>query len=148
LIDDEDDLDILKKGVSWKGVLKNIVVIAMILLGAFFIYTGYEPETSQNIFIGFMMICMGATLMQIQKSPPEPIRQTLSILTCSLCSLVKVRNYNEGDFVFKQSKDKCTKCDKPMEIKQIYSVRLKRPTVDSTQEKEKEKKVIAGPGPF
>jgi hypothetical protein len=74
-----------------------------------------------------MLICFGATLIQMQKKPTEPIRQTLTILICKLCGLTKVRNYEKGDFVFMKI-DKCDKCDDMMEVKQIYSVRLKKPT--------------------
>ena len=118
MIEDEDDLDILEKGISKKSVLKNLLIIGMILLGAFLIYSGNTPETSQNVFLGFMLICFGATLMQIQKPDPEPFRQTLSILSCTICGLVKVRNYIDGDFVYKETKDSCTECKKSMEIKQ------------------------------
>jgi len=148
MIDDEDDNAILEKGISTKSVLKNLLIVGMILLGAFLIYSGNTPETSQNVFLGFMLICFGATLMQVQKPDPEPFRQTLSILSCTLCGLVKVRNYNDGDFVFKETKDNCTECDKSMEIKQIYSVRLKRPTIETREEKIKEDSIITVKDPL
>ncbi|MFX1568301.1 MAG: hypothetical protein ACFFCV_08025 [Promethearchaeota archaeon] len=137
MIEDEDDEDVLKKGISLKSVLKNILLIIFIVAGFLFIYIdfGLDPVTSWSI--GFMLICFGATLIQFQKTPGEPIRQTLSILICKLCGLTKVRNYEKGDFVFKR-KDKCEKCNNLMEIKQIYSVRLKSPT-----EKNKEQETNA-----
>lgn len=127
MIEEEDDEDILKKGITFKSVLKNALLILIIVIGALFIYLGVGPDQVTSWSIGFMLICFGATLMQFQKSPPEPIRQTLTILICKLCDLTKVRNYEKGDFVFKM-RDTCEKCEDLMEIKQIYSVRLKRPT--------------------
>ncbi len=127
MIEEEDDEDILKKGVSFKSVLKNILLILLIILGVLLIYFNFGLDQITSWSIGFMLICFGATLIQMQKSPPEPIRQTLTILICKLCGLTKVRNYEKGDFVFKR-KDKCEKCEDSMEIKQVYSVKLKRPT--------------------
>ncbi|MFX1343462.1 MAG: hypothetical protein ACFFAI_00025 [Promethearchaeota archaeon] len=130
MIEEEDDEDILKKGITFKSILKNLLSIFLIVLGAIFIYTGILPDEVSGWTIGFMLICVGATLIQMQKRPTEPIRQTLTILICNLCGLTKVRNYEKGDFVFKKL-DKCTKCDDLMEVKQIYSVRLKKPTESS-----------------
>ena len=148
MIDDEDDNAILEKSISAKSIIKNIGIIAMILLGAFLIYSGNTPETSTNVFLGFMVICFGATLMQVQKPPVEPFRQTLSILSCTLCGLVKVRNYSDGDFVYKETKDNCTECNKTMEIKQIYSVRLKRPTIETREEPIKKESLVPGRDPL
>ncbi len=136
MIEEEDDEDVLKKGITWKSFLKNIFIIAAIVFGAFLIYSSNTPESQSNIYIGFMLICTASMLVQIQKPPPEPIRQTLSILTCNACGLVKVRNYQDGDYVFRKS-GKCNECKESMEIKQIYSVRLKRPTEETKKEEAK-----------
>ncbi len=127
MIEEEDDEDILKKGITLKSVLKNILLIILIVVGVLFIYLDTGLDQVSGWSIGFMLICFGATLIQIQKSPTEPIRQTLTILICKLCGITKVRNYEKGDFVFKRI-DKCEKCEDLMEIKQIYSVKLKSPT--------------------
>ncbi len=140
MIEEEDDEEILKKGITFKSVLKNILLILLIIVGILFIYLQIGPDTVSSWSIGFMLVCFGATLIQFQKSPPEPIRQTLTILICNLCGLTKVRNYEKGDFVFKR-KDKCEKCEDIMEIKQIYSVRLKRPTEKTTSQESKKESV-------
>lgn len=103
MIEEEDDEDILKKGVTFKSVLKNLISILLIILGALFIYTGILPDAVSGWSIGFMLICVGATLIQMQKKPTDPIRQTLTILICSLCGLTKVRNYEKGDFVSEEA---------------------------------------------
>ncbi|MFX1553554.1 MAG: hypothetical protein ACFFBV_06470 [Promethearchaeota archaeon] len=144
MIEEEDDEDVLKKGVTLKSILKNILLILLIIFGALLIYFNFGLDQITSWSIGFMLICFGATLIQMQKGPQEPIRQTLTILICKLCGLTKVRNYEKGDFVFKR-RDKCEKCEGSMEIKQIYSVRLKQPaekgkTPESKQETLKVKK--------
>ena len=126
MIDDEDDDEILKKGITLKSVFKNIMIILLMVIGAIFLYMGIAPDQTINIFIGFVFICLGATLIQIQKPEREPVRQTLTILKCEICGITKVRHYEEGDFVF-DKKEACDKCKKLLEIKQIYSVKLKNP---------------------
>ncbi len=138
MIEEEDDEDVLKKGITLKSILKNLALILLIVVGVLFIYVDFGFDQLTSWSIGFMLICFGATLIQFQKSPAEPVRQTLSILICNLCGLTKVRNYEKGDFVFKKL-EKCEKCEDLMEIKQIYSVRLKSSTEKSkTQEDKKE----------
>jgi hypothetical protein len=132
MIEEEDDEEVLKKGITLKSILKNLLSISLIILGAIFIYTDILPDAVSSWSIGFMLICLGATLIQMQKKPTEPIRQTLTILICNLCGLTKVRNYEQGDFVFKRM-DKCDKCEDMMEVKQIYSVRLKKPTESNSE---------------
>lgn len=144
MIEEEpDDDEILnKRGITIKSALKNILTISIIMLGAYFMYLGFNPDQYYFLILGFMFICVGTTIMQVKKKPPEPIRQSLTILTCKICGLNKVRNYDHGDAVFHIGKiDKCNKCNELMTIKQIYSVRLKRPI----EEKEKEKKESADP---
>ncbi|MHA2039680.1 MAG: hypothetical protein ACW98X_24955 [Promethearchaeota archaeon] len=139
MIDEEDDEEILKKGITFKSVLKNLISILFIILGAVFIYSGTGDQIT-SWSVGFMMICFGATLIQWQKSQVEPVRQTLTILICSLCGITKVRNYERGDFVYRQM-GTCGECDKPMEIKQIYSVRLKKPTEPNKKDVDKNKEI-------
>lgn len=129
MIEEEDDEDILNKKVSLKKILKNLLFIALIIIGALFIYIGITPDQITNFIIGFSLICLGSSLIQLQRRAKEPIRQTLSILKCNKCDLIKVRNYQPGDFVFKRS-GSCDKCNEPMEIHQIYSVKLKKPTAE------------------
>jgi hypothetical protein len=88
-----------------------------------------------NFFIGFSMICLGATLIQIQKQEPEPTRQTLTILKCRKCDVTKVRNFQNGDFIFKEA-ESCDNCPDTMKINQIYSVKLKK------QSKRKQEKAL------
>jgi hypothetical protein len=138
MIEDEDDEDVLKKRITLKTILKNLAFILLIVVGILLIYVDFGFDQLTRWSIGFMLICFGATLIQFQKSPAEPVRQTLTILICKLCGLTKVRNYQKGDFIFKKL-DRCDKCNNSMEIKQIYSVRLKSRTEKSkTHEDKKE----------
>jgi len=138
MIDEEDEEEILKKGLSFKTVLKNLVLILMIIIGAVLIYTGSGENQMINFFLGFSLVCIGSTLIQFHKPPSEPIRQTLTILKCALCNITKVRNYTHGDFVFKKI-EFCDSCNESMEINQIYSVKLKKSTAPNKKEETKKK---------
>jgi len=124
MIDEEDDEDILNKKRSWKKILKNVLLIGLIGIGVLFMYLG-GPNQITNMVVGFTFICLGTSIFQMGKNVSDPIRQTLTILKCKSCSAVKVRNYEDGDFVFK-SMESCDKCKISMEIHQIYSVKLKK----------------------
>ncbi|MFX1498488.1 MAG: hypothetical protein ACFFBH_13255 [Promethearchaeota archaeon] len=138
MIDDEDeDEKVLKKKISLKSILKNLLMIVLIVVGAVFIYLGGGENQIYNFFIGFTLICLGSTLLQVQRHPSEPVRQTLSILKCNLCGVIKVRNYQYGDFVFKKV-DTCNECNEAMEVNQIYSVKLKKSVALKKEDLKKE----------
>jgi len=138
MIDEEDDEDILNKKRSLKSILKNLLLIGLIGIGVLFMYVG-GPDSILNMTIGFIFICIGTSIFQMGKNPSEPIRQTLSILKCKSCGAIKVRNYEDGDFIFK-AMGPCEKCNSSMEIDQIYSVKLKKsPKKDDKREEIKNK---------
>ncbi len=124
MIDEEDDEEILNKKRSLKSILKNLLLIGLIAIGVLFMYIGGTDQVT-NMIIGFTFICLGTTLFQMRKNPSDPIRQTLTILKCKACGAIKVRNYEDGDFIFK-SMGSCDKCNNSIEIHQIYSVKLKK----------------------
>jgi hypothetical protein len=141
MIDEEDEEEILEKHFSFKKLLKNIVLIVLIIIGALFIYLGGGiggQGSTTNFFIGFTLICFGSTLIQIQKQPSEPVRQTLTVLKCNLCNITSVRHYQKGDYVFKLT-EPCQKCNELMKVDQIYSVKLKKPTTQAKSEEKNNK---------
>ena len=140
MIDDEDDEEVLKSKISLKSVLKNILLVVLIIVGALFIYLGGTNQVT-NFFIGFTLICIGSSLIQMQKQETEPTRQTLSILKCQNCNLTKVRNYQVGDFVFRET-EPCTSCEGLTQIIQIYSVKLTKKGKKKQAKEIKEKQVL------
>ncbi|MFX0075748.1 MAG: hypothetical protein ACFE96_09915 [Candidatus Hermodarchaeota archaeon] len=139
MIDEEDDEDVLKKKRSLKNILKNLLLISLIAIGVLFMYIG-GPDPTFNLIIGFTFICLGTSIIQMKKTPSDPVRQTLTILKCKSCGVVEVRNYKSGDFIFK-SMGICSKCKESMEIKQIYSVKLKK-AKDKEKKLEKDKEAL------
>jgi hypothetical protein len=134
MIEEEEDEDVLEKDISWKKIVKHIVVVALLILGVVIIYAGIGPDQITNFFMGFTLVCVATTILQFPQKDEDPYKQTLSILKCSKCDLTQVRHYEDGDFVYKID-GQCEKCDGNMIISKIYSVKLKRPTVPNEQEK-------------
>ncbi len=133
MIEEEDEEEELKKGTSWKKIIKNIIVIALLILGIVIMYGGLDlglDSSYTNFFIGITLVCFASFILQYKKEPGEPLRRTLTILKCNNCDITEVRHYKEGDFVYKQS-DECRQCRGNMFITKIYSVKLKKDTVPS-----------------
>ena len=139
MIDEEDDEEVLKKKWSLKTILKNLVLIGLIVIGIAFMIIG-GPDPTMNLIIGFTFICLGVSIIQMKKPPKDPVRQTLTILKCNNCGSIEVKNYEQGDFVFK-SKGVCTKCAGSLEVIQIYSVKLKK-AKDKGKKLEKDKETL------
>ncbi len=126
MIDEEDDEAILNKKTSAKSILKTLGVLGLIVLGAIIIYIGVFPDNQYlNFALGFIIICIGSSIIQMPSNPPEPVKKTLTIIICDSCGATTVRDYKDGDFVYKKL-GKCENCSKSISIKQVYSVKLKK----------------------
>ncbi len=133
MIEEENEDDILNNKISWKKVLKHVVIIIFIILGGVFIISPIIENDAYKYIIGFTFICFGSSLLQIQSEPSEPKRQTLTITKCKKCNITKVRHYEEGDYVYKKIEN-CDKCYNSMEITQIYCIKLKGSTISNEKE--------------
>jgi hypothetical protein len=137
MIKEEDEEEELKKGTSWKKIVKNIIVIALLILGILIMYGGLDlglDSSYTNFFIGITLVCFASFILQYKKEPEEPLRRTLTILKCNKCNITEVRHYKDGDYVYKQS-DECRQCGGKMHITKIYSVKLKKDTLPPQYEK-------------
>lgn len=133
--------EILKRKITWKSVLKNIITFIM-LFGAFILITYFSsPESlgSTGMFLGITLLCIASSLMVPMDEDKKDVKQTLTTLKCEKCSKTIIKDYQEGDFVFKMA-DLCPQCNIPMKIQEIYQVKLKmkeKPSKKSEKNKEK-----------
>lgn len=131
MIEEEDEEEELKKGVSWKKIVKNLVVISLLIFGVLIMYGGIDlglESTYTNFIIGIVCVCFASFILQYRKEPEEPFRQTLTVLNCNNCESTEVRHYKEGDFVYQELED-CSQCQGKMTVTKIYSVKLKKETI-------------------
>jgi hypothetical protein len=136
MIEEEDEEEELKKGVSWKKIVKNIIVIALLILGVLIMYGGIDlglDSTYTNFFIGIMLICFASFIIQYKKEDEDPIRQTLTVLQCDKCDITEVRDYEEGDFVYRKVGE-CPECQGELSISKIYAVKLKKETLPTPRQ--------------
>jgi len=131
--EEEDIEDILKHKISWMGILKGSIV-GLFTVTAYIIIT-YFPLWS---ILGIVLILLSVLLMLPQLPDRDSLRQTKSVLNCENkeCGTRKVRDYEDGDFVFKTG-GICPKCNSNFKITEIYSIKLKP---EKQQKKEKKKK--------
>jgi hypothetical protein len=132
MIEDEDDpLEKEKKEVA-KKVLKNLGGIGLIIFSITIFYGLLDFGETLNLWLAPFLCCIGSFLIQDIERKEDPVRQTLTIVRCNNCDITLVRDYEEGDYVYKQREgDICKECGEKMKIEKIYSVKLKKETVPS-----------------
>lgn len=118
--------EILKRKITWKSVLKNIITFIM-LFGAFILITYFssaETLGSTGMFLGITLLCIASSLMVPMDEDKKDLKHTLTMMKCEKCSKTIIKDFQEGDYVFK-SADNCPQCNVPMKIQEIYQVKLK-----------------------
>ncbi len=148
LIDDEDDeyKEFLTKNRKKQAinVLKGVAIVVLFVLSYYLIQRGFSGEANGMSYttLGFLLMCMLSSLMSFQPGKKKPQRQTLTILGCTdpKCKGKKVRDYQDGDYVYKEE-GKCAVCDGTLRIEEIYSVKLKKPKREQKQVVREKKKI-------
>ncbi len=129
-IDDRDEYEKLFEKNRWKtiwNIVKAIAFIGLMLIAYFLIQIGMGTEGGFTwTMAGFILLCLGSTFMSITRPPEKPNLLTLSVLRCLNpdCQNVLVRDYEDGDFVFKVDLP-CSKCTTDMRVEEIYKVKIR-----------------------
>lgn len=138
MIDDsenEDPEELLKRKISWKSVLKGIFVGIIMIGSVVIIQLSRMGVISGNwLWVGFILLCISSSLIVPRKHEEKPMRQTLSLLKCEKCGIQKVRDYLDGDYIYKPV-GVCSKCNEKMQIMEIYSVKLKEKSKKADKKK-------------
>ncbi|MCP4763666.1 MAG: hypothetical protein GY870_17985 [archaeon] len=116
--EEEEIEEILKKKFNWKSFLKG--TLSFIFMGIAYLSIFY---TSLGFF-GIILMCFASLFMISLPKKKNVVRQTLSRAKCENCGVQLVRDFKDGDFVFKKV-GYCSKCSNPLIIFDIYSVKLK-----------------------
>ncbi|HMF30966.1 MAG TPA: hypothetical protein VKK79_06110 [Candidatus Lokiarchaeia archaeon] len=145
--DDDEYAEYLKKDRKGQvlSVLKGLAIVALFVLSYYLIQLGFSGGTGGTSYItlGFLLICLLSTLMSIQPKKKKNKRHTLTILGCTdpQCKGKKVRDYQDGDYVFKEE-GKCAQCNGMLRIEEIYSVKLKNPKDIKPSKREKKIEIV------
>ena len=108
--------------ISAKSVLKGIGTGAVIVLGLYFLNQGLGNTGA--FALGFILLCVGSTLINLPRRKRKKVKQVFSIFKCSVpdCGVKELHEFKEGDYVFKQV-GPCFKCDEGfLYIDQIFAV--------------------------
>jgi len=98
------------------------IVAIVVAIGAF--YQGEPMETTLSlVVIGFIAMALaGYILFQSRKriaSLKTESQPTLTTIECRKCGIKTVREFQRGDYIFKEL-EKCTKCEDKQIITAIY----------------------------
>ncbi len=103
-------------------VLALSVVALLLAVNAFIL--GNEIVAGYLLILGFIAMTMSAyMLLQSRRraaSMKIEIPQVKTTIECTKCGFKSVREFQRGDYVFKEFNDKCQKCDDKMTITAIY----------------------------
>jgi hypothetical protein len=109
-----------------------VILIIALLLSVAAIFQGIELYTTKNFDEGSFYLMLGATtlalsayvMFQTRKRILKLALKTQPITTtilCEKCGLKNVRDFQRGDYIFKEV-DPCPKCNEKMVIASIYRV--------------------------
>jgi len=130
-VNKNDIEELLKYKISWKTILKIVIVIVFLVIVVYFSIIGVFPSDIYIYVIVILCIVGGIVLISLDHEE-DVIQQTVSTLKCLKCDFQRINSYEDGDHIFKMMK-KCPNCDGNLQIAEIYSVKLK-------EELEEEKK--------
>ncbi len=106
-----------------------VIVLITLVLSVGALYWGiYQLSISQNgaeyfVLIGFIGLALFAyMLLQTRKKPLHisfEIPRVITTILCQKCGFKNVRDFQQGDYIFKEAED-CPKCNKKMMVSSIY----------------------------
>jgi hypothetical protein len=109
-------------------LLLMILIVLVVSVG--FLYFGVEAVISGNginagyfMLIGFIGLSLLAyMLLQAKRKPLRgafEIPQVITTILCQKCGFKNVRDFQRGDYIFKET-EPCPKCNEKMMIASIY----------------------------
>jgi hypothetical protein len=118
-----------------------VIILITFVLAVIALYIGVDVYSTNPkdysaisfILIGFIGLSLSAyMLLQTRKKPPRlvaVIPRVITTILCQKCGFKNIRDFQRGDFIFKEA-EPCPKCNEKMMITSIYN---------EVTEKEKEK---------
>ncbi|MEX2682772.1 MAG: hypothetical protein Q6373_014370 [Candidatus Sigynarchaeota archaeon] len=120
--DDDVEYQPRKSKVSVKALLKGLGIMVIIVAGLYMLNQGWGDSALMTA--GFMLTCIGTTLMNLHPPKRKKIKTVYSIYKCSIaaCGVKELHEFKEGDYVYKTI-GPCFKCSGgSLYIDQIFAV--------------------------
>jgi len=118
------------------------IVLAVLLLSVFLIYGGIDAymknDASGNLFLttGITILALLAYMVLqtrrrvLRMATGLPMQPVTTTMQCQKCGFKNVRDFQRGDYIFKETEQQCPKCNEKMSIASIYrEVKEKRKEV-------------------
>jgi len=100
------------------------VVLSVIALFLGFTYESQDPTSAlPYMLIGFIGLAISAyMLLQAQRKPSRAafeMPQVITTILCQKCGFKNIRDFERGDYIFKET-EPCPKCNEKTMIASIY----------------------------
>jgi hypothetical protein len=104
-------------------VLITVVLSVIALFVGFVTYENQDPSALPYMLIGFIGLAISAyLLLQAKRKPLRgafEMPQVVTTILCQKCGFKNIRDFERGDYVFKET-EPCPKCNDNMMIAAIY----------------------------
>ena len=99
-----------------------ILSVSALYLGAATVESG-DASAWSYVLVGFIGLALSAyMLLQTQRRPSRvafEMPQVITTILCQKCGFKNIRDFQRGDYVFKEA-EPCPKCNEKMMIASIY----------------------------
>jgi len=108
------------------------IVLVVLALSVISIYWGIDAlindDPSGNLFITMGITTLALLAYMVLQTRRRVVRLTGGVLTqpisttmqCPKCGFKNIRDFQRGDFIFKETEQQCPKCSEKMSIAAIY----------------------------
>ena len=104
-------------------VLITVVLSVIALFVGFVTYESQDPSALPYMLIGFIGLAISAyLLLQAKRKPLRgafEMPQVVTTILCQKCGFKNIRDFERGDYIFKDT-EPCPKCNEKMMITSIY----------------------------
>jgi hypothetical protein len=115
-----------KANISFFSIIMVLITVVLSVIALFIGFTTYESQDLSALpymLIGFIGLAISAyLLLQTKRKPLRgtfEMPQVVTTILCQKCGFKNIRDFERGDYVFKET-EPCPKCNDNMMIAAIY----------------------------
>ena len=115
-----------KANISFFSIIMVLITVVLSVIALFIGFTTYESQDLSALpymLIGFIGLAISAyLLLQTKRKPLRgtfEMPQVVTTILCQKCGFKNIRDFERGDYFFKET-EPCPKCNDNMMIASIY----------------------------
>ena len=109
--------------LSLAMILITVILSVIALFLGLTIYESQDPTALSYILIGFIGLAISAYLLFQTKRKPSRVAlempQVITTILCQKCGFKNIRDFQKGDYIFKET-ELCPECNEKTMITSIY----------------------------